>query len=48
MPGRVTVAQGEMVRRASFLHVTVAPWGDSWAIDVAGGVRRVGEGAFEL
>jgi trans-2,3-dihydro-3-hydroxyanthranilate isomerase len=48
MPGRVTVAQGEMVRRPSFLHVTVAASGDSWAIDVAGGVRRVGEGAFEV
>lgn len=48
MPGSVTVAQGEMVRRPSFLHVTVAPSADTWAIDVAGGVRRVGEGAFEL
>jgi PhzF family phenazine biosynthesis protein len=48
MPGNVVVAQGEMVRRPSFLHVDVAPEGDGWAIEVAGGVRRVGEGAFEL
>ena len=34
MPGRVVVAQGEMVRRPSFLHVDVEPAGDSWAIDV--------------
>ncbi|HYJ61732.1 MAG TPA: PhzF family phenazine biosynthesis protein [Actinomycetota bacterium] len=48
MPGRVVVAQGEMVRRPSFLHVDVEPAGDTWAIDVTGGVRRVGEGVFEL
>jgi trans-2,3-dihydro-3-hydroxyanthranilate isomerase len=48
MPGKVTVAQGEMVRRPSFLHVEVEPAADSWAISVAGGVRIVGEGAFEV
>ena len=48
MPGKVTVAQGEMVRRPSFLHVEVEAAADSWAISVAGGVRIVGEGAFEV
>jgi trans-2,3-dihydro-3-hydroxyanthranilate isomerase len=48
MPGSVTVAQGELAGRPSFLHVDVAPVGDSWTIHVGGGVRRVGEGAFEV
>jgi trans-2,3-dihydro-3-hydroxyanthranilate isomerase len=48
MPGRMVVAQGEMVRRPSFLHVEVGAHGDSWAIEVSGGVRRVGDGAFEV
>lgn len=48
MPGRMTVAQGEMVGRPSFLHVEVQPEDDSWAIHVGGGVRIVGEGSFEL
>jgi len=48
MPGKVTVAQGEMVRRPSFLHVEVEASEDSWAISVAGGVRIVGEGTFEV
>ena len=47
MPGKVTVAQGEMVGRPSFLHVEVEAAADSWAISVAGGVRIVGEGAFD-
>jgi trans-2,3-dihydro-3-hydroxyanthranilate isomerase len=48
MPETVTVAQGEMVGRPSFLHVEVEAANDSWAISVAGGVRIVGEGAFEV
>jgi trans-2,3-dihydro-3-hydroxyanthranilate isomerase len=48
MPGTVVIAQGEQVGRPSFLHVDVAPAGDSWEIEVGGGVRWMGEGAFEL
>jgi trans-2,3-dihydro-3-hydroxyanthranilate isomerase len=48
MPGRMTIAQGELVGRPSFLHVEASAEGASWAIHVGGGVRRVGEGSFEL
>ena len=48
MPGSVVVAQGEMVGRPSFLHVSAEPKGDSWAIRVGGGVRMMGEGSFEV
>ncbi len=48
MPGSVVVAQGEMTGRPSLLFVDVAPAGSSWAIAVAGGVQRMGEGAFEI
>jgi trans-2,3-dihydro-3-hydroxyanthranilate isomerase len=48
MPGRVVIAQGEQVGRPSFLHVDAAADGDSWSIGVGGGVRPVGDGAFEL
>ena len=48
MPGRATVAQGEMVRRPSFLRLDVAPVGDSWSVAVSGGVRLMGEGAFSF
>jgi trans-2,3-dihydro-3-hydroxyanthranilate isomerase len=48
MPGAVTIAQGELTGRPSFLFVEAAPDGDSWAVDVEGGVRQVGEGAFEV
>jgi trans-2,3-dihydro-3-hydroxyanthranilate isomerase len=48
MPGRVTVDQGEMVGRPSHLDVAVERDGGSWAIQVAGGVRIVGEGVFHL
>lgn len=48
MPGRVVVAQGEMVGRPSLLHVDVEPAGDSWAIRVGGGVRIMGEGWFDV
>jgi trans-2,3-dihydro-3-hydroxyanthranilate isomerase len=48
MPGRMVVAQGEMVGRPSFLHVDARVDGDSWTIRVGGGVRIVGEGSFEV
>jgi trans-2,3-dihydro-3-hydroxyanthranilate isomerase len=48
MPGRLTIAQGEQVGRPSFLHVDVRPDGDSWTARVAGGVRIVGEGRFQV
>jgi trans-2,3-dihydro-3-hydroxyanthranilate isomerase len=48
MPGAMSVTQGEMVGRPSVLEVDVEPNGDGWSIHVAGGVRVVGEGAFEL
>jgi trans-2,3-dihydro-3-hydroxyanthranilate isomerase len=48
MPGRVVVAQGEMIGRPSFLHVDARIDGDSWTIRVGGGVRIVGEGSFEV
>jgi trans-2,3-dihydro-3-hydroxyanthranilate isomerase len=48
MPGRVVVAQGEMIRRPSLLYVDVAADGDTWAIDVGGGVRVVGSGRFSI
>ncbi len=48
MPGRMVVAQGEIVGRPSFLHVDARIDGDSWTIRVGGGVRIVGEGSFEV
>ena len=48
MPGRATVSQGEMVGRPSFLHLDVAPAGDSWTVRVGGGVQIVGAGSFRL
>lgn len=48
MPGRMVIAQGEMVGRPSFLHVDVRPDGDSWVARVGGGVRIVGEGVFRV
>ena len=48
MPGHVTIAQGEIVGRPSFLHVDVEPAGASWTASVGGGVRIVGEGAFQV
>jgi trans-2,3-dihydro-3-hydroxyanthranilate isomerase len=47
-PGSIVIAQGEQVGRPSFLHVDVDPDGDTWRIDVGGGVRPMGEGVFEL
>lgn len=46
MPGRATVAQGEMVGRPSFLSVDVSPHGGTWAVRVSGGVYVMGEGTF--
>lgn len=48
LPGRVTVAQGEMVGRPSFLHVETEAADGSWALRVGGGVKIVGEGSFEI
>ena len=48
MPGRCTIAQGEMVGRPSFLHVEAHQVDASWDIRVGGGVRIVGEGAFQI
>jgi trans-2,3-dihydro-3-hydroxyanthranilate isomerase len=48
MPGRVLVAQGEMVNRPSWLHIEVAPEGVTWSIRVGGGVRIVGDGSFHV
>jgi trans-2,3-dihydro-3-hydroxyanthranilate isomerase len=47
LPGRVTIAQGEMVGRPSFLRVDVAA-AASWAVRVGGGVQVMGEGRFRL
>jgi len=48
MPGSCVVAQGEFTGRPSSLHVEVAADDGSWLIDVGGGVRIVGDGAFEI
>ena len=48
MPGRAVIAQGEMVGRPSSLHLEVGREGDLWSIEVGGGVRIVGEGAFTI
>jgi PhzF family phenazine biosynthesis protein len=44
LPGRVVIAQGEMVGRPSFLHVDV----EGESPRVGGGVRIVGEGSFRV
>ncbi len=46
MPGRMTIAQGELAGRPSFLEVAVDRAGSTWSIRVGGGVRIVGEGVF--
>ena len=46
MPGRATVAQGEMIGRPSFLTVDVSPHEETWAVRVSGGIYLMGEGAF--
>ncbi len=48
MPGRVTIAQGELVNRPSLLRVETRAADGSWSIRVGGGVRMMGEGAFEI
>jgi len=48
LPGAALIAQGEQIGRPSFLHVEVARDGDDWLVHVGGGVRPMGEGAFEL
>jgi len=48
LPGRAVVAQGEAVQRPSFLHVDVQGSHDAWRVRVGGGVRVVGDGAFEI
>jgi trans-2,3-dihydro-3-hydroxyanthranilate isomerase len=48
MPGRPVVAQGELVGRPSFLDVRTESVGDSWTIEVGGGVRAVGRGWFSI
>jgi trans-2,3-dihydro-3-hydroxyanthranilate isomerase len=48
MPGRVVVAQGEMIGRPSFLHVDVRGESDQLDVRVGGGVRIVGEGSFRV
>jgi trans-2,3-dihydro-3-hydroxyanthranilate isomerase len=48
MPGHITIAQGEMVGRASFLQVDVERGDAGWVAHVGGGVRLVGEGSFRL
>jgi trans-2,3-dihydro-3-hydroxyanthranilate isomerase len=48
LPGTALIAQGEQIGRPSFLHVEVARDGDDWALHVGGGVRPMGDGAFEL
>ena len=48
LPGSAVIAQGEQIGRPSFLHVEVARDADDWLVHVGGGVRPMGEGAFEL
>ncbi len=48
LPGHLTIAQGELVGRPSFLHVDVEGAHGAWTVFVGGGVRIVGEGSFEL
>ncbi len=48
LPGTALIAQGEQTGRPSFLHVEVAREGGDWLLEVGGGVRPMGSGAFEL
>jgi trans-2,3-dihydro-3-hydroxyanthranilate isomerase len=48
VPGHITIAQGEMVGRPSFLRVDVERDDAGWVAHVGGGVRVVGEGSFRL
>jgi PhzF family phenazine biosynthesis protein len=48
MPGHVSIAQGDLVGRPSFLEVDVAEEAGAWIARVGGGVRIVGEGSFRI
>jgi trans-2,3-dihydro-3-hydroxyanthranilate isomerase len=48
MPGRCTIAQGELAGRPSFLHVETEREDGTWAIRVGGGIHMIGEGAFSV
>jgi trans-2,3-dihydro-3-hydroxyanthranilate isomerase len=48
MPGRLGIRQGHPVGRPSLLDVDVRPAGDSWVVEVGGGVAVVGEGTFRI
>jgi trans-2,3-dihydro-3-hydroxyanthranilate isomerase len=48
MPGKLAIRQGDQVGRPSVLHVEVEPDGDSWDVQVGGGVSMVGEGSFRI
>jgi trans-2,3-dihydro-3-hydroxyanthranilate isomerase len=48
MPGEMVVSQGETVGRPSRLHVEVSGPDGNRSVRVGGGVRIVGDGAFEL
>ena len=48
LPGSAVIAQGEQIGRPSFLHVEAGRDADDWLVHVGGGVRPMGEGAFEL
>lgn len=46
LPGRLVIHQGKEIGRPSVLVVDVDRDGDRWVVDVSGGVRVVGRGAF--
>jgi trans-2,3-dihydro-3-hydroxyanthranilate isomerase len=48
MPGSVSIRQGEELGRPSVLRAEVERDGASWSVHVGGGVRIVGDGAFDL
>lgn len=48
MPGRCEISQGEQIGRPSFLRVETSEGDDGWRVRVAGDVRIVGDGGFEL
>lgn len=46
LPGRATIAQGELIGRPSTIEVDIGRDGDTWSVSVGGGVRAVGSGVF--
>jgi trans-2,3-dihydro-3-hydroxyanthranilate isomerase len=46
LPGRATIAQGELTGRPSTIEVDVVRDGHAWTIGVGGGIRSVGSGTF--